>query len=51
MARKAHEGASVQIVGIEAQAAQLLVAERNVTMDAARAPFSDQRVEVVLLNR
>lgn len=29
----------------------LMTATRNVTVDAARAPFSDQRVEVVLLNR
>lgn len=30
---------------------ELMTATRNVTVDAARAPFSDQRVEVVLLNR
>lgn len=30
---------------------ELMTASRNVTVDAARAPFSDQRVEVVLLNR
>jgi len=29
----------------------LMVPSRNVTTDSARAPFSDQRVEVVLLNR
>lgn len=29
----------------------LMVPARNVSTDAARAPFSDQRVEVVLLNR
>lgn len=29
----------------------LMVPERNVSTDADRAPFSDQRVEVVLLNR
>lgn len=29
----------------------LMVPGRNVSTDAARAPFSDQRVEVVLLNR
>ena len=29
----------------------LMVPTRNVATDAARAPFSDQRVEVVLLNR
>lgn len=30
---------------------ELMTAARNVTVDAARAPYSDQRVEVVLLNR
>lgn len=30
---------------------ELMTANRNVTVDSARAPFSDQRVEVVLLNR
>ncbi len=30
---------------------ELMTSNRNVSMDAARAPFSDQRVEVVLLNR
>ena len=30
---------------------ELMVPERQVTVDAARAPFSDQRVEIVLLNR
>jgi hypothetical protein len=30
---------------------ELMVSSRNVSVDAARAPFSDQRVEVVLLNR
>lgn len=30
---------------------ELMTATRNVTVDAARAPFSDQRIEVVLLNR
>jgi len=30
---------------------ELMVPARNISMDAARAPFSDQRVEVVLLNR
>lgn len=30
---------------------ELMTANRNVTVDAARAPFSDQRIEVVLLNR
>lgn len=30
---------------------ELMVSGRNVSVDAARAPFSDQRVEVVLLNR
>ncbi len=30
---------------------ELKLATKNVTADAARAPFSDQRVEVVLLNR
>jgi hypothetical protein len=30
---------------------ELMVPSRNVSTDAARAPFSDQRVEVVLLNR
>ena len=29
----------------------LMVPERNISTDASRAPFSDQRVEVVLLNR
>lgn len=29
----------------------LMVPERNIATDSARAPFSDQRVEVVLLNR
>jgi hypothetical protein len=29
----------------------LMVPTRNVSTDAARAPFSDQRVEIVLLNR
>jgi hypothetical protein len=30
---------------------ELMVPERQLTVDASRAPFSDQRVEVVLLNR
>ena len=30
---------------------ELMVASRHVSTDATRAPFSDQRVEVVLLNR
>jgi len=30
---------------------ELMTAPRHITADAARAPFSDQRVEVVLLNR
>lgn len=30
---------------------ELMVPARNISTDAARAPFSDQRVEVVLLNR
>lgn len=30
---------------------ELMVAPRHITADATRAPFSDQRVEVVLLNR
>lgn len=30
---------------------ELMVSSRNISVDAARAPFSDQRVEVVLLNR
>jgi hypothetical protein len=30
---------------------ELMVPSRNITTDSARAPFSDQRVEVVLLNR
>lgn len=30
---------------------ELMTSARNVSLDAARAPFSDQRVEVVLLNR
>ncbi|MDX6769579.1 MAG: hypothetical protein SF051_08610 [Elusimicrobiota bacterium] len=30
---------------------ELMTSTRNVSVDAARAPFSDQRVEVVLLNR
>jgi len=30
---------------------ELMVPSRNISTDAARAPFSDQRVEVVLLNR
>lgn len=30
---------------------ELMVASRHITADASRAPFSDQRVEVVLLNR
>ncbi len=30
---------------------ELMVPARNVSTDAARAPFSDQRVEIVLLNR
>lgn len=30
---------------------ELMTSSRNVSVDAARAPFSDQRVEVVLLNR
>lgn len=29
----------------------LMVASRNISVDSARAPFSDQRVEIVLLNR
>ena len=30
---------------------ELMVAARHVSVDATRAPFSDQRVEIVLLNR
>jgi hypothetical protein len=30
---------------------ELMVASRHISVDATRAPFSDQRVEVVLLNR
>lgn len=30
---------------------ELMLTAKNVSVDAARAPFSDQRVEVVLLNR
>lgn len=30
---------------------ELMVAARHVSIDATRAPFSDQRVEIVLLNR
>lgn len=30
---------------------ELMVANRHVAVDASRAPFSDQRVEIVLLNR
>ena len=30
---------------------ELMVASRHITVDSTRAPFSDQRVEVVLLNR
>jgi len=30
---------------------ELMVSSRNVSTDAARAPYSDQRVEIVLLNR
>ena len=30
---------------------ELMVAPRHVSVDATRAPFSDQRVEIVLLNR
>jgi hypothetical protein len=29
----------------------LMVAARHIGVDATRAPFSDQRVEIVLLNR
>ncbi|MBI4371816.1 MAG: hypothetical protein HY552_05920 [Elusimicrobia bacterium] len=30
---------------------EFMIAPRNVAIDSARAPFSDQRVEIVLLNR
>jgi hypothetical protein len=30
---------------------ELMVSQRHVSVDATRAPFSDQRVEIVLLNR
>ena len=30
---------------------ELMVATRHIGVDATRAPFSDQRVEIVLLNR
>ncbi|MBI4375961.1 MAG: hypothetical protein HY549_05875 [Elusimicrobia bacterium] len=30
---------------------ELMMSPRNITIDAARAPYSDQRVEIILLNR
>ncbi|MBI2384551.1 MAG: hypothetical protein HYV14_00920 [Elusimicrobia bacterium] len=30
---------------------ELMVAPRHIGVDATRAPFSDQRAEIVLLNR